>query len=241
MACCCAVQQTETENVVLNSNKIIEEERKEEPPAPVVKPVVEEKKPEPEPAAPLPAPEPVKEAEPLKPAVQVTVKLSKSGGKALGMEIAQISNTGLFVSEVKAGGAADAYNQSNGEAAGIVAGDILISANGKTENDIIPCLQNDADIELVVRKTKDVTLQIPKDGKLGMDIGYQEEKDYILVRGIQDGAVKTYNASASPDQQVKSPARILAVDGVRGKAGVLFEKIKGAGSSVELVLSQPID
>lgn len=232
MACCCAVAPTETENVVVSTNKVVQEEQAEEDPPVVFDP----------PADPPPvvekAPEPT--AEPAAaPAAQLTVNVSKDGGKMLGLEVAFLGDNIMFVEKVQAEGAVAAYNEANPGAI-LEAGDHILTVNKVAGSAGLELLQKENNIELTVNKCKEVTLTIPKDGKLGLDLTYQEEKEYMMVRGLVEGCVQAYNAKASADQQFKVPSRIVGVDGVRGKASEMFKKLQAAGSSVEFAVCQTI-
>lgn len=240
---CCAASATETEVVIptgkttatQQDDKPLEEEKAAPPPAPAPEPAkapaVEEK-----------PPEPVKASEPAGAVSEFTVKLSK-GGKVLGIDIAYGGDdmTVVWVDAVADGGAAAIYNDSVGADKKIAPGDYIVKANSVSGKGILECLKGDADLEITFKKSTEVNLSIVKNGKIGLDLVYQAEKEYLYVKGIQsEGAVKSHNETASVDQKFKVPSRIVGVDGFRGKAPDLLKKLQASGATIELVVVQMI-
>jgi len=235
MACCCAAPPVESESVVVTPI-LVKEEPKAAPP-----PKVEAPPPAPPPApakvpdpVPAPAPEPVKQ-EPVK---EFTVNLSKGGGQSLGMNLVMNEDkTFFFIEAVKAGIVLE-YNKNADSDKKIEVGDILSSVNKVTSNGMINELSQNSNVELLIKKSKEVTLTIAKNGPLGLDLMYQDPKEYVIVKSILDGAVKDHNAKVGADKQLKVPSRILAVNGVRGKGSELFSKVQNGSGSLDLTLSQ---
>merc|ERR1712183_945924 len=95
-------------------------------------------------------------------------------------------------------------------------------------------LQKETEMQLSIRKGKDFIVSISKTSKLGLDIAYQNEKDYIFIKKVLDGAVKTYNASAPAGARVDPPSRIVGVNGFRGTAKDMFAKMQADGATIEL-------
>merc|ERR1719203_2411958 len=89
-------------------------------------------------------------------------------------------------------------------------------------------------LEITVKKATEMTLTIPKNGKLGLNLAYAEGKSYVIVKGIHDGAVKDYNSRALANKQLKVPSRIIKVDGVTADGKELFKKLQEAADTVEL-------
>lgn len=245
MACCCAVQSTESESVVVGTVKAIGLERDDpqpvpEHPAESPPPIVEEKPPLPEPpTSPTAEPELVVD----KASAELTVKIAKENGQTVGLELNVLTDAVMWVQAVQPAGAIAVYNQANGEASGISPGDHIVRVNNISASDhakVIDLLQKESSFEISLKKCNEVTLTIPKDGKLGLDLRYHEANNHIMVIGLVEGAVQAYNANASPDQQFKTPSRIVGVEGFRGPASEMFERVQAAGSSITFIVSQPI-
>merc|ERR1711972_533937 len=98
-------------------------------------------------------------------------------------------------------------------------------------------LKTDSSLEITILKSKEHTITVANSGKLGLDLVCSDEREYLVIRDILDGSVKTHNAHAGLDQQIGVGARILAVGGTRGKGKTLLEQMKVDGS-LELVVSQ---
>ena len=77
---------------------------------------------------------------------------------------------------------------------------------------------------------------------IGLDICNPEDerKEFLLCRRITEGTLGLHNPSAACEQQVKNPDRLVAVDGLRGKATALSHKLHNVGSTVVLAFSQAI-
>jgi len=208
MACCCAQPATEVESVTPQS-VFDKEEAKTEPGASAAK----------------------------EPVTDFAVVLAKSGGQALGINLGQKEggNT-IFVESISESGAAATYNAGAETDKQIEIGDVIV-VNGCAVAEMLQKLQEDGDADITVMKAKRSTITITKDVKLGMDLVYDQQKSYLIVKAIQDdGSVKTHNAQASKDQQVNVTDRIVAVDGFRGIAKELFDKLQASGSTVELTM-----
>jgi len=235
MACCCVQPATESESVIVSpvtaqpqASAPKEEPYKPPPPAaaPAPEPVKEAPKPAP---APTPAPEAVTE---------FTINLNKSGGQSLGLNLVHSEDKSFFfIEEVTSGLVSDSNKQSDSTKQ-VCVGDIIAKVNGATGTAMMDPLSTGSALELLIKKSTEVTLSIKKDGPLGLDLMYQDPKEYLIVKGILDGACKNHNASAAADQQLKAPSRILAVNGTRGKGSELFKQIQGASGSVSLTVCQ---
>merc|ERR1712157_89139 len=103
--------------------------------------------------------------------------------------------------------------------------------------DMFEKITTESSLEITIFKSKEITVTVVKNGKLGLDLVYSDEREYLAIRDIQDGAIKAHNAQAGAAEQVKVGGRILSVGGTRGNGKTLFEKIKVDGS-LELVVSQ---
>merc|ERR1711972_629030 len=121
---------------------------------------------------------------------------------------------------------------------GIESMDYITKVNGVSGKDMFEKLKTDSSLEITILKSKEITVTLMKSGKLSLDLFYNQEKEYIGIQNIQDGAVKTHNAQASAEQQIRVGAHIVAVNGTRGRATALLEKLNIDGS-LELVLRQP--
>merc|ERR1712039_452988 len=122
----------------------------------------------------------------------------------------------------------------------VQAGDCILSVNGTKGSAAMEVIQKESELEITFQKMIEVTHTITKTGTLGLNLTYQDARDFLVATEIFDGAVKTYNASVDADKQFRIPARILAVDGVRGNATAMVDKLKTASESMQLIVSQPV-
>jgi len=170
---------------------------------------------------------------------ELTLQVSKNG-KQLGLSLVD-GGPVIFVEDVVADGVVHDYNQGNPQSV-LSKGDYIVSVNGVfTPQAMLDRLREDDAFEIAVRKVREITLSVPKDGTLGLDMFYCEDKDYMIVKKIRaDGSVFAYNQTAENGQVFKAPSRIVAVAGKRGNSTELFKQLQSATSHVELTVSQAI-
>merc|ERR1712083_1122930 len=118
-------------------------------------------------------------------------------------------------------GAAHDYNSSCEAGKKIEVGDYIVNVNGTTGQEMFACIQKDNNLSIKIKKNCELTLSIPKVGKLGLDLAFQDDKPYLLVKQVLEGSVQAYNAKVGMDQILRVPSRIIAVDGFKGKAADL--------------------
>merc|ERR1712217_968183 len=160
---------------------------------------------------------------------------------ALGLVVIQTEDkSNLIIQSIKEDSVVAKYNASCTARQRIEAGDYIAMVNRMQNDKMLDSLQLDEQFEITVKKSTEHTLTIPKNGrKLGLNLAYSEGKDYVIVKGILDGAVKDYNSQALANKQLKVPSRIVKVDGATGDGIELFKKLQEAGDEVELTITQP--
>lgn len=221
-----------------STEKVIEEARPP-PAAPPAKPAPEAPKPEPKKEEPAPTPAPTPAA-PAKAAAQFTVNVSKGGG-SVGLDVVQAGDV-LFVEGLKAEGAIIKYNGDADADKKVVAGDFICSVNKVDQAAaMLEQLQKESNLEIVIKKSREMTVSVPKDGKLGLDLNFADSKTYIIVRAITDGCVQKYNEQQSQEKKLTTPFRILQVDGTSGSAKDLCAKLQASSGTVQLTVSLPVE
>lgn len=165
------------------------------------------------------------------------------GEKQLGLDIVTEGRKGvmdtLFVENVRPDGLAAAYNATADPEIQIMHGDYIACVNKVMGAGMLARLQQDQELDIIFMRSHEVAVSVPKDGTLGMEIAYQEGKNYLFVKAITEGAVQRYNLKCSPAKRVKVPSRILAVNGFRGTAPELFVKLSMTKDPLQMVLHQP--
>lgn len=176
---------------------------------------------------------------------QFDIRIRKGEGQTLGMYLASgeqtLDSRYLGVEGFEKSGIMVNYNIEAEPHFKIEPGDTIVGVNHESGMRMLDILRKESDLTITLRKAVEVTLAIPKDGKLGLDIQYQGLQDYLVIKGILDGCAKKYNAAAPNHRQLRSPSRIVAVDGYRGQAAQLYEKLQNSGATVLLSVCQRSD
>jgi len=232
LTCCAQPDSKDSEVIVAKEIKpVVEEEKKqkEEPapqPAPVEAAPAEEKKPAPTapkpeaPAAPTPETtpspveqKPVEEAKPA-PSSEKVVSLKKTGAK-LGLDLDPSDGQNLWVQNIK--------DDSVCKSTDLKVGDVIMSVNdvGGDSSKMISKIQEASDLKFVARCTKEFSVSVT--GTLGLDLKDPpsgKPGTYMLVTGVNDGAIKQWNA-ANPDKEIKACSRVLVANGEKGNPAAI--------------------
>jgi len=212
---------------------------------------VEEAKPEPETLAPPPpAPELKEEKAKEEPPAAAESNIydfhiTKGENGALGMKL-DMWKTGIYVSSLTPGALVDKHNVKLEDASKRVqVSDFIVSVKSGEAVETVPAKMVEllkratGTVEMKMYRPEPVTVTIPKsNGKtLGLNVSIQEEKvsKTIFVSGIQDGAVKEYNADAK-GPMVQANDVIIKVNEVSESAAAMLDEMKKVADSVTLVV-----
>mmetsp|Transcript_880 Transcript_880/g.3546 ORF Transcript_880/g.3546 Transcript_880/m.3546 type:complete len:324 (+) Transcript_880:79-1050(+) len=138
------------------------------------------------------------------------------------------------------------YNEGVAPERRVLPGDFIISIHGRATADmsaetLMSALSEKRELELAIARPFEFlipSLDI-RGGPLGMTLRCKNRGTCMQVKGVSDtGAVATYNASATPERQVKVGNWILAVNETTGSGQRLAEALQHS-SEVSLLLSRP--
>jgi len=136
------------------------------------------------------------------------------------------------------GGSAQAYNAAARQGERILRNDLIVSVNGATQPKLMQeKLQQGGPITLKVVHPARSTIRLDRgDRAYGIKLSFQKPvSSCVRIDVIGEGAVQTYNKSATPDAQLHAQDLIESVNGREGVASRMVEEIC-ASSIVELVL-----
>mmetsp|Transcript_19572 Transcript_19572/g.58684 ORF Transcript_19572/g.58684 Transcript_19572/m.58684 type:complete len:215 (+) Transcript_19572:82-726(+) len=132
------------------------------------------------------------------------------------------------------------YNGKASQDLQILPGDYIISVNGVNNDSkrMVEELAKERSLDLEVRHPVTSTVTINRQGgAMGLDLNYAKMGKSLVIDGIAEGAVMTWNKQ-NPAAMVKKGDRIVAVNGVSGSPSELLENITQS-STVELTMSRP--
>jgi len=134
--------------------------------------------------------------------------------------------------------AAREYNEGVAPERRVLPGDFIISIRGRATADmsaetLMSALSEKRELELAIARPFEFlipSLDI-RGGPLGLTLRCKNRGTCIQVKGVSDtGAVATYNASATPERQVKVGDWILAVNATTG-SGERLTAVKGVSDT----------
>lgn len=180
------------------------------------------------------------------PEVIVSIERHPEGRSLLGLELDMIGAHSAHIVFVGEEGLVAQHNEAAAHADQVYAGDYLVSVNesqfgvSPTE-DLLRILQRDQKLELVLRRPEEFPVFLTRwqNGTLGMHLNYSPNGVSLLICEVGDGPVNDWNF-LHPDRQIRAQDRIVAVEGVRGTAQQLYEKLR-ASEAVNLIVSRPAD
>lgn len=199
--------------------------------------------PAPEPAkveAPKAAPEPVKQEAPkaaVGPALEYTIMVSKNAGDVFGLSFDGMDDMAV-VTEVKAGGVIDKFNQTAGAQNGlekVVAGDRLLEVNGVGGNlkDLVTEMGKSDKLSIKFRRAQMWEIKVDKAQGLGLTLAHKEASSALFVGEVNAGAIMNWN-KANPQAAVQKGDRILSANGAAGPAATVIGGIQSATGMLTL-------
>lgn len=132
-------------------------------------------------------------------------------------------------------------NEQNPSGEQLVAGDFIFSVNGVTSDlaAMMAEVQGSTQLELAVRRPTEFAINVNRKGQsVGCAITYDATTGVTLVvEAVNDGPVKVWN-DLNPGNTVQVGDRVIAVNGLRGTAVQLLEKIR-ATDELQLAFVRP--
>lgn len=135
---------------------------------------------------------------------------------------------------------AQAYNASVPDHLQIKSGDFVSKVNGASGDakQLVEALTTNTSLELQVHRPALYTVKVNKKANgMGLDVNYAMQGKSLVVEGLHEGAIKTWN-DQNPHNAISKGDRIVAVDGVEGTAWDLLAKLSER-DEVELLCSRP--
>jgi len=221
--CCCTENDTEGAELIAVD---VHDSLEEAPPVYEPESQKEEAKPE------LVKEEPKEEPKTNEPAPQVsagphTFEISVVKDGPLGIML-DIKAAGVNVVHVSAG-CVQTYNAKADPDKCLEKFDYIVDINGKTScksmlGEVTECKGT---VTLKVVRPVQWTVKLVKNGKpFGAGLSFDKDSVSIEVTEIRDGTLKEFNASASPDLQIKPFDSIIKVNGIGDSPNQMIEALK---------------
>lgn len=148
-------------------------------------------------------------------------------------EILEVDDTGKT--------AAAEYNARAEPMWKLLPGRFIMSVNGICDADAMESEQmSGLRAKLQICQAMEFNVQVVKNcsSKLGVDVHIDRRGSSIIIWGLDDGLIKSWNARR-PELQVEVLDRIVAVNGKRMRSEPLLQMLKDATGETQLVIARP--
>jgi len=176
--------------------------------------------------------------------IQVTLQRGNVG-MPLGMSFDASDGRLLHLSSVISGAtAAGVHNNTASEEQCLRDGDYIVNVNGVTGNAraMLREIQLNQNLSLTVRRAIQFSAMLDKKGRpLGLSFVHAGPTASLIVETVADGPVAEWN-QAHPREELRPGDRIVAVNGMRGGASELLQKLaetRQTSAPVVLCASRP--
>jgi len=223
--CCCSPDEDGKSKVVIVGGKAMEgpqpdEARPENSDAPLVSAGAKTDAPE----APRPVPVPVA----TKDGDIYNVVINKTPGGVLGLDLSLADGVTALVTGISPGPVKE-WNDTAPEELKVLEGDRIIEVNGVKDSakKVLQNLRDAAQIDLQIRRRTTMKISLAKgEGGLGLDVNCKRNREGLMILKMSSvGAMKDFN-EANPDKAAQEQDRIIEVNGFRGEASMLLDKLK---------------
>lgn len=160
---------------------------------------------------------------------EFAVTLSRDPKASVGIDFDTQDDELVYIADVKPG-PIQFYNLNVKASEQVKPGLFIVQANGVkgVSVNIVEVLKGDRKLELVLRRSTEMTVAIRKLSKkspLGMEFLPKASGNNLMIVDIADGPIFEWNLS-NPELEVRCGDRVTAVNGVRGRAGDLLKRMK---------------
>lgn len=180
------------------------------------------------------------QAYPAGPAVEFAVRVTKSVGQGLGMDIDILDKNNCQIIGMKEEGLVSAYNLTTEPETQVRAGDFIVSVNGVTGDPqtLVKEMQKTGEMNIAVRRPFEFPVVVERqDNSLKFSLNYAPNSVALIITAIQDGPITAWN-KLHPDRDVKVGDRIVAVNGTKDFAAKMFDIMKSS-TKVQLLIARP--
>eukprot|EP00931_Biecheleriopsis_adriatica_P080419 TRINITY_DN53775_c0_g1_i1.p1 TRINITY_DN53775_c0_g1~~TRINITY_DN53775_c0_g1_i1.p1 ORF type:complete len:235 (-),score=49.38 TRINITY_DN53775_c0_g1_i1:51-674(-) len=177
-----------------------------------------------------------KEKEAWAPSQLFDVKIVREEGRYIGVRLTAAGQVCMVESILK-GSCIDEWNEAH-PSERVQQYDWLWALNGLVTvrgKDMVLLLKRSKDDELVFTFARHNLNQVVFQGR-GKELGLvlKEGVDFLLVGDVDEGIVEDYNSTVAVEKRLTASSRILSVDGVKGTARDLMDRISNGSQEVTI-------
>jgi len=176
------------------------------------------------------------------PPAEVTMTVEReSNQKPWGLDLDLQDAHFLYVKSVD-DGPFKQYNAEKPAKEQLVPGDYIAKVNDATGNakEMVDVMKAEPKVTLLVHRNCYQTILFEKaEEELGLTLPPKLACEFLAIRGVEGGAAKKHNESATGEMKFYPGDRIVSVAGMRGKASDLLAKIKKQTGKFQLVVERP--
>lgn len=184
---------------------------------------------------------PAEKEVPPGPPTSFTMSVEKtSKDQSFGLDLDTQDEKVLYVLQVKPGPFLD-YNNTAKPEVQLTTSGVIVSVNGKSASieQMLEQFRGEMKVECQVKKSVLCSLVFER-GDLstphGLVVPEKPQGDFLLVKGVSEGAAEAHNANAGPHDRLYPGDRIVCVGNFRGMATKLLEQLDNKSGKVHIII-----